>query len=126
MDRAEIAASPRLRAAFLAVSASMLFLWGWSLIPLIENWNNPREDGFSAVPAFYGTLVCLPTGLFLLIGGIAPRGQVSCALALRFSGRRDAVRRGGVFDLPADRQFNGLTACCSCRLSEPAVQIADP
>lgn len=75
MDRAGITASPRLRVIFLAVAASMLFLWGWSLIPLIENWNNPREDGFSAVPAFYGTLVCLPTGLFLLIGGVAPRGQ---------------------------------------------------
>jgi hypothetical protein len=53
----------------------MLFLWGWSLIPLMENWNNPQEDGFSAVPAFYGTLIRLPTGLLLLTGGIAPRGQ---------------------------------------------------
>jgi hypothetical protein len=75
MDPTGITASSRLRVIFFAVSASMFFLWGWSLIPLIENWNNPREDGFSAVPAFYGTLVCLPTGLFLLIGGIAPRGQ---------------------------------------------------
>ena len=75
MDRAGITASPRLRVMFLAVAASMLILWGWSLIPLIENWNNPREDGFSAVPAFYGTLVCLPTGLFLLIGSIVPQGQ---------------------------------------------------
>jgi hypothetical protein len=23
----------------------MLLLWGWSLIPPIENWNNPYEDG---------------------------------------------------------------------------------
>jgi hypothetical protein len=75
MDRAEIAASPGLRVAFLAVAASMLFLWVWSLIPLIENWNNPHEDGFSAVPAFYGTLICLPIGLLLLVGGISPRGQ---------------------------------------------------
>jgi len=80
MDRAgitasPITASPRLRASFFAVAASMLFLWGWSLIPLIENWNNPQDDGFSAVPAFYGTLICLPTGLLLLTGGIAPRGQ---------------------------------------------------
>jgi len=85
MDRRGITASSRLRVIFFAVSASMLFLWGWSLIPLIENWNNPREDGFSAVPAFYGTLVCLPTGLFLLIGGIARAVSMSCAPALRFS-----------------------------------------
>lgn len=75
MDRPKITASLRLRVMFFAVAASMLFLWGWSLIPLIENWNNPQEDGFSAVPAFYATLICLPTGLFLLIGGIAPPGQ---------------------------------------------------
>jgi hypothetical protein len=75
MDHAGMTASPRLRVMFFAVAASMLFLWGWSLIPLIQNWNNPQEDGFSAVPAFYGTLICLPTGLFLLTGGIAPHGQ---------------------------------------------------
>jgi len=75
MDRATITASPTLRVMFFAVAALMLLLWGWSPVPLIENWNNPREDGFSAVPAFYASLICLPTGLFLLIGGIAPAGQ---------------------------------------------------
>jgi hypothetical protein len=75
MDRAGITASPKLRAIFLIVAALMLLLWSWSLIPPIENWNNPNEDGFSYVPAFYATIICLPAGLFLLIGAIAGRGQ---------------------------------------------------
>jgi hypothetical protein len=49
MDEAGTAASPRLRVFFLLVAVSMLLLWGWSLIPPIENWNNPYEDGFSYV-----------------------------------------------------------------------------
>ncbi len=75
MDQAAITASSVLRLIFLAVAGSMLFLWGWSLVPPIQNWNNPHEDGFSYVGVFYATLICLPTGLFLLIGGIAERGQ---------------------------------------------------
>jgi hypothetical protein len=75
MDQAGITASPRLRVIFLAVAASMLFLWGLSLIPPIENWNNPYDDGFSYVGVFYATIICLPAGLFLLIGGISGRGQ---------------------------------------------------
>lgn len=75
MDRAGITASPKMRVVFLAVGALMLLLWGWSLIPPIENWNNPNEDGFSYVPAFYASLICLPAGLFLLIGAIAGHGQ---------------------------------------------------
>lgn len=70
-----ITASPTLRFIFLAVAGSMLFLWGWSLIPPIQNWNNPYEDGFSYVGVFYATMICLPSGLFLLIGGLAGRGQ---------------------------------------------------
>jgi hypothetical protein len=31
----------------------MLVLWGLSLIPPIESWGNPNEDGFSYVPAFW-------------------------------------------------------------------------
>ena len=53
----------------------MLLLWGWSLVPPIENWNNPYEDGFSYVPAFYASIICLPAGLFLLIGAIAGHGR---------------------------------------------------
>jgi hypothetical protein len=49
MGQAGIIASPRLRVIFLAVAAAMLFLWGWSLVPPIENWNNPYDDGFSYV-----------------------------------------------------------------------------
>ena len=108
MDQAGITASPRLRVIFLAVAAAMLFLWGWSLIPPIENWNNPYEDGFSYVGVFDATIVCLPTGLFLLLGGIAGRGQhVVRARSALFCGPRHAVYRGGVFDLPAHRQFYG-------------------
>ncbi len=65
MDQAAVTASPRLRVIFLAVASSMLFLWGWSLVPPIQNWNS----------VFYATMICLPTGLFLLIGAIAGRGQ---------------------------------------------------
>ena len=53
----------------------MLLLWGWSLVPPIENWNNPYEDGFSYVGGFYASLICLPAGLFLLIGAIAGHGR---------------------------------------------------
>jgi hypothetical protein len=71
----DIAASPRLRGAFAAAAAVMFGLWGWSLVPPIQNWGNPNEDGFSYVPVFYTTLVCLPAGLFLIAGAIAGQGQ---------------------------------------------------
>jgi hypothetical protein len=70
----EMTASPRLRAMFVVGAATMLALWGWSLVPPIENWSNPNEDGFSYVGVFYTTLICLPVGLCLLIGAIAGRG----------------------------------------------------
>jgi Na+-driven multidrug efflux pump len=75
MDQAVITASPRLRIIFLVVAALMLVLWGWSLIPPIENWNNPYEDGFSYVGVFYASIICLPAGLFLLTGAIAGHGR---------------------------------------------------
>jgi hypothetical protein len=75
MDQADITASPKLRVIFGVVAAIMLALWGWSLIPPIENWNNPYEDGFSYVAVFYATLTCLPVGLFLLVGAIAGGGR---------------------------------------------------
>ena len=53
----------------------MLVLWGLSLIPPIESWGNPNEDGFSFVPAFWATIICLPVGLYLLAGAIAGRGR---------------------------------------------------
>jgi hypothetical protein len=71
----EITASPRLRAMFVIGAGIMLALWGWSLVPPIENWGNPNEDGFSYVAAFYTTLICLPIGLYLLIGAIARQGR---------------------------------------------------
>ena len=45
----EMTASPRLRVMFAVAAAFMLFLWAWSLVPPIENWGNPNEDGFSYV-----------------------------------------------------------------------------
>jgi Na+-driven multidrug efflux pump len=71
----EMTASPRLRAMFVVGAAVMLALWGWSLIPPIENWGNPNEDGFSYVAVFYTTLICLPIGLCLLIGAFAGQGR---------------------------------------------------
>jgi hypothetical protein len=59
----EITASPRLRVMFAVADAIMLSLWGWSLVPPIENWGNPYDDGFSYVPLFYATITCLPVGL---------------------------------------------------------------
>jgi hypothetical protein len=52
----------------------MLALWGLSLIPPIERWGDPAEDGCSYVPTFYATLFCLPTGLYLMAAGIAGHG----------------------------------------------------
>jgi peptidoglycan/LPS O-acetylase OafA/YrhL len=75
MDQPEITASPKLRAAFFIGAAVMLAIWGWSLVPAIQNWNNPNEDGFSFVPAFYGTFTFLPLALFALLGGISGRGK---------------------------------------------------
>jgi len=67
-------ASRRRRALFVAVGAAMLGLWGWSLVPAVENWNNPHEDGFAYVPVFYATPICLPAGLVLLAGAIVGQG----------------------------------------------------
>ena len=71
----EIRASPRLRTRFAVAAFIMLALWGWSLVPPIENWGNPNEDGFSYVPLFYTTIFCLPVGIFLLVGAIAGYGR---------------------------------------------------
>ena len=71
----EIIASPKLRARFAIAASIMLALWGWSLVPPIENWGNPNEDGFSYVSAFYTTTICLPVGIYLLVGAIAGRGR---------------------------------------------------
>ena len=75
VDQVEIMASPKLRLIFIVVAAAMFVLWGLSLIPAIESWGNPHEDGFSYVPAFYATTICLPAGIFLLAGAIAGRGR---------------------------------------------------
>jgi hypothetical protein len=71
----DIVASPRLHAIFIAVAAIMLALWGWSLVPAIQNWNDPREDGFSLMPGFYATVTVLPLGLIMLTGGASGRGK---------------------------------------------------
>jgi hypothetical protein len=68
-------ASSKLRALYIAGAAAMLALWGLSLVPVIQNWNNPNEDGFSFVPAFWAAITLLPLGLLTLLGGIAGRGK---------------------------------------------------
>ena len=74
-NTSEITASPRLRVMFAVAAGIMLSLWAWSLVPPIENWGNPNEDGFSYVGVFYATIICLPVGLYLLVGAIAAHGQ---------------------------------------------------
>jgi hypothetical protein len=84
----DLVPTPKLRAVFLAGAAVMLTLWGWGLTPAIQNWNNPREDGFSLVPAVYGTITMLPLGLMMLIGGVsasatsARRARVALVIAI--------------------------------------------
>ena len=70
-------ASPKLRAVFIAAAAIMLALWGWSLTPAFQNWNNPNEDGFSLIPGFYATITVLPLGLIMLAGGISGKGKAA-------------------------------------------------
>jgi hypothetical protein len=41
---------------FAFVAAIMFALWCWSVVPPIENWSNPNEDGFSYIPAFWATI----------------------------------------------------------------------
>jgi hypothetical protein len=88
MQQSDIVAPPMLRASFAVVAVSMLALWGWSLVPPIENWNNPNEDGFSFVPAFWATLTCLPVGICLVIGAAVGRGRhaARALTALLFAG----------------------------------------
>lgn len=71
----DIPASRRQRIIFLVAGAIMIGFWCWSLLPPIHSWGNPNEDGFSYVPLFYTTLICLPSALFLLIGGVIGRGN---------------------------------------------------
>jgi hypothetical protein len=75
MEQPDITASPALRYLFGGMAVSMLVLWGSSLSAPIANWNNPNEDGFSYVPAFWATLTCLPVGLYLIAGAIVARGR---------------------------------------------------
>jgi hypothetical protein len=74
-NTSEITASPRVRVMLGVAAAIMLSLWAWSLVPPIENWSNSNEDGFSYVGVFYATIICLPVGLYLLVGAIAGHGR---------------------------------------------------
>jgi Na+-driven multidrug efflux pump len=71
----ETGVTSRRRIAFGVMGSLMLTLWGWSLAPPIENWNNPHDDGFSYVGVFYATPICLPIGFVLLHGALAGRGR---------------------------------------------------
>jgi len=70
----ETQASTILRLTFIIVAVAMLALFGWSLGEPIKNWNNPNEDGFSYLNAFWATIVCLPVALYLVRGAIAGHG----------------------------------------------------
>ena len=56
-----------------AVGAGMLALWVWSFVPVVRSWGDPAEDGFSYLPVFYATFVCLPIALILLVGAASPK-----------------------------------------------------
>jgi hypothetical protein len=86
VDQVAITASPKLRLIFIVIVAAMFVLWGLSLIPPIESWGNPNEDGFSYVPAFWATIICLPIGLYLLAGAIAGGRHVARARNALFIG----------------------------------------
>ena len=60
---------------FAVAATIMLFLWAWSLVPPIENWGNPYDDGFSYVGVFYTTIFCLPIAIYLLVGAVAAHGR---------------------------------------------------
>jgi hypothetical protein len=72
--QADITATAKQRVVFVIVAAVMLALWGLSLIPPIQSWGNPHEDGFSYVPLFWATVTCVPIGVCLLLGAVAGRG----------------------------------------------------
>jgi hypothetical protein len=74
-DDRPFVASPKLRMTLLTVAAATLGLWIASLIPATKTWNNPNEDGFSMIPAFYASFMMLPVGLFLLAGAIIGPGR---------------------------------------------------
>ena len=74
-DDRPFVASPKLRLTYLAVAAATLGLWVASLIPAIQGWNNPNEDGFSFIPVFYASITVLPAGLYLLAGAVVGRGK---------------------------------------------------
>lgn len=88
IEQPDIVAPPALRASFVVIAITMFALWGWSLVPPIENWGNPREDGFSYVGVFWATLTCLPVGVFLLIGAAIGHGRhaARATTALFFGG----------------------------------------
>jgi len=74
-DEAPAVVTTGLRVLFLTIAAATLALWFASLIPAYESWGDPREDGFSFIPASYTTITLLPVGIFLLIGAIVGRGK---------------------------------------------------
>jgi hypothetical protein len=75
LEQADAVASPKLRVLYVAVAAILLALWGWSLVPAIQNWNNPNEDGFSLMPGSFTTFTLLPLGYMTLMGGIFGHGR---------------------------------------------------
>jgi hypothetical protein len=83
-NTSEIAASPRLRAVFAVAAAIMPSLWAWSLVPPIEGWGDPNDDGFSYVGVFYATIISCRSSLTCSLVRLPRTGNISGVPALRF------------------------------------------
>jgi hypothetical protein len=73
--RSDSKASFSLRAAFIGAGVVLIALWGASVMVALASWNDPKEDGFTLVPAFWATLTALPLGLSATISGMSGRDQ---------------------------------------------------
>ena len=89
-------------------SAAMSVLWGLSLIPPIESSGNPNEDGFSYLPAFWATIICLRRTSPPCRRRHQPRPPHSARPFRTLYWRGDAPYRGGILDIPTYRQFDEL------------------
>ena len=81
---AQLRPSRNLRLGFILMAVIMLALWGASLVPAIDAWGNPNEDGFSFVPVFWATLTCLPVGAATLAGAIVGSGRSAARAQVAF------------------------------------------
>ena len=55
-----------LRAILVIAAITVLGIWAWAWMPVVEAWNDPSDGGFSAIPAVLATFTLLPLGTFAL------------------------------------------------------------